>query len=283
MLVYNAHRKDSKTKSMVLKHVGLSSSSAANRIEGMFANQNNCDFGLDYSVNFRDVFKRVINKKSLEQHLTDFCEHVKKFTISEYVFTATKPLRLIDLWDDDPIGSAGPKVVDQSQLTSIEKQEVESIFYPFSEVIYPPHIFSIIPLSEIKRLKQRYSSNCFFKDEFNKRKERSLAIGEDFNHAQYQETVWLDFTFKLRKWALGKGYDSFVYFNKKESNGEDNYITLLPDQLQKTQICLEFLEDKYMSEMPLILRRFIDNWGGQSNETYYHLLWGQSCPMSFWK
>lgn len=283
MRVYNAYRKDSKTKSSVFKHVGISAAAAANRVEGMFANQNNCAFNLDYSVSFLDVLGRVINQKSLEHYLADFCEHVRKFAISEYVITSSKPLRLIDLWDDDPIGSAGPGVVAQGQLTSIEQKEVEDLFYPFSSVIHPPHIFKTLPLREIKRIKQKYSGNYIFKDELNKRKERSRAIGEDFGIAQYQEVVWLDFTFKLRKWALGKGYDSFVYSNNKESNGEDNYITLLPEQVRRTQVCLEFQEDKYMSEMPLILKSLIDNCRGQFSGTYYHLLWGQTCPMSFWK
>ncbi|SEI12458.1 hypothetical protein SAMN05660691_03960 [Rheinheimera pacifica] len=283
MRVYNADRKESKFNSKIFRHLGTSPVAAAERVEGMFSHQQHCAINLDYSVSIFDILGRVILEKSLEQHLVDFCNYAKTFHISEYCIIANNPLRLIDLWEDDPIGSAGPMVIDKSQISLSEQREIQAIFHPFYSVIHPPHIFNSMSFKDIKAIKRNYLSNILFKEELKKRKDRSHAIGEDFNIAQYQEIVWLDLTFKLKKWALGKGYDSFVYSNKKEGNGEDAYITLLPGQLKSTGIALEFLEDKYLSEMPKVIKEMVDRYRGRSLEKVYHALWGQNDPMRYWK
>jgi len=115
-----------------------------------------------------------------------------------------------------------------------------------------------------------------------KRKNRSKAIGEDFSQAQYQEVVWLDLTLKFKNWAINKGYDSFVYSNTKEGNGEDNFITLLPRQLKRTDNELHFIKDLYLNEMPSVIKRMIDRSRSRSSVIVHHALWGQQNPMRYW-
>lgn len=283
MHVYNADKKESKSDCYVFKHLGTTPVAAAERIEGMFCHQQNYAINLDLSVSVLDYFGRVIHEKTLQQHLIDFCHHAKKYSISEYFIATSRPLRLLDLWEDDPIGSAGPMVIEQSQISLSEQKEIQAIFYPFSNVVHPHHIFKAMSLKDIKGIKKHYFNNNIFKTELKKRKERSCAIGEDFIHAQYQEIVWLDLTFKLKKWALGKGYDSFVYSNKKEGNGEDAYVTLFPNQLKQTGNAIEFLEEKYLSEMPDIIKEMVERYRGEPSEKIYHALWGQRDPMCYWE
>ena len=280
--IYNADRRDSKVGKFILKHFGASPVAAAERVEGMFSHHNLCSINSDYSVSVFGLSGEIVESRTLEQHLVEFCNHTRTFRISEYLLESNRSLRLIDLWDDDPIGSAGPKVVDASQLTNHEQKEIQAIFSPFSGVIHPEEIYNVVSRKEIKAIKRRYAHNSIFKSELKKRKSRSNAIGEDFKQAQYQEIVWLDLTFKLKQWALGRGYDSFVYYNEKEGNGEDAFITLLPNQVKDTGQSLEFLEDKYMDEMPNIIRELVNNYGRNPSELEYKVYWGQKDPMRYW-
>ncbi|MDN3523886.1 hypothetical protein QWY79_01230 [Halomonas sabkhae] len=283
MHVYNADRNDSKNKSFVLKHLGISPVSAAERVEGMFAHQKICSIRPDLSVDVHDRSGVVIETKTLEKHLVNFCNYAKQFHISEYLFQPKRPLRLVDLWEDDPIGSAGPMVVDPNEVPISKGGGIKSIFYPFSGVIYPQEVYSKMSKNEIKRIKKSYSNNAVFKEEMGKRKARSKAIGEDFNQAQYQEVVWLDLTLKLRTWALSEGYDSFVYSNIKEGDGEDTFITLLPEQLKSTGNAFKFLEEKYLREMPLAIQEMVNSYHDCSFELIHHALWGQKKPMDYWE
>lgn len=139
--VYNADRKDGKKDSFIFKHLGSSPVAAAERIESMFAHQENSSMNDDLSVNIHDLAYRVIGTKSLEQHLHDFCEHTRQFHISEYALDVKRPLRLKDLWEDDPIGSGGPDIVDEEQLTGSEKMKL-GVYSPHSKKSFIPHIFS---------------------------------------------------------------------------------------------------------------------------------------------
>ena len=256
---------------------------AAERIEGMFAHQNICSLNSDCSVNTHDLMGRVISHQPLLAHLHEFCSYAKNFEISEYSLKINNPLRLIDLWEDDPIGSAGPNVVDDSELTTSLQKQVEELFTPFSDVIYPHHIFRVFSLKDIKGIKRHYSNNKLFASELKKRKERSKAIGEDFNQSQYQEIIWLDFTFKLKNLALRNGFDSFVYANHKEGNGEDTYVTLLPNQVSYSGMSLKFNEEKYLAEMPKQISEMIRNMDNKLLHIANHLLWAQKDPMCFWE
>ena len=285
--IYNADRKSSKKNNFTFKHLGSSPVAAAERIDSMFAHQEKRSINEDLSVNIHDLVCRVIGTKSLDQHLQDFCEYTRDFHISEYVLDVKRPLRLRDLWEDDPIGSGGPDVVDTEQLSSSEKEEIRNLFYPFESVIHPQHISDVMSIRSIKGIRRRYNTNPIFKAELKKRKFRSDSIGEDFTKAKYQEIVWLDLTFKLKTWALGRGYDSFVYQNLKEGGGEDSFVVLHPNQTKATGKSFEFLEKKYLEEMPdkictMIQRLKHQHLKHQRIEIQYNALWGQQDPMCYW-
>ncbi|AQS38566.1 hypothetical protein Sps_03439 [Shewanella psychrophila] len=288
MRVYNSDT-GSNHNIQILKHLSLTPIAAAGRIEGMFAHQENCSLKPDFSVDVFDRLGNVINTKSLKQYIEEFCCHASKFSISEYLLDVNRPLRLIDLWEDDPIGSGGPKVIDSDQLSLSEKLEVRALFDPFTDVIYPPHIFNVMSKNDIKGIMKGYTNNRLFTEEYRKRKARSKAINEDFKEAKYQEIVWLDYTLKLKQWALDRGYDSFVYSNIKEGSGEDTYVTLLPNQLSKINNSLFFNEEKYLTEMPPVIKSIITRLHSKpivtnrTHEFVYSILWGQKDPMPFWE
>ncbi|TMP88214.1 hypothetical protein CWC05_01895 [Pseudoalteromonas ruthenica] len=282
LYAYNADRKGSIKNNFIFKHLSSSPVAAAERIESMFAHQETCSFNEDLSVDIRDLLCGYIGTKTLDEHLQDFCEHTREFHISEYALDIKRPLRLKDLWEDDPIGSGGPDVVDIEHLKSSEKEEIKKIFYPFESVIHPNHVFKVMSNRDIKKIKRRYNENSIFKAELKKRKFRSKSIGEDFRKAQFQEIVWLDLTFKLKTWALERGYDSFVYKNFKEGRGEDSFVTLRPNQVKETGKSLQFLEQKYLDEIPSAISIMVQRLKQQNVKLQCNLLWGQQDPMRFW-
>lgn len=282
MNVYTAEKQSTTPGAGMFKHVGTSPFAAADRIEGMFAHQRTITFTSQHLVNVHNSSGHIIKTMQLAELLSEFCAFVRQFSIREYSVQFNKPLRLIDLWEDDPIGSAGPNVVDVSSVILDEKMEIQSLFSPFSGVIYPMHVYATFSRNEIKAIRDMYKSNALFQQEFKKRKARSRAIGEDFNQTQYQEIIWLDFTLKLRSWAIAKGYDAFVYSNTKEGDGSDTFITLLSHQLQSTGKSLVFLEEKYLREMPGIIKANLNRCQNTIPEVALHALWGQRNPIPYW-
>lgn len=282
MRVYNADKIHSKSESIIFKHLGTNPSVAANRIEGMFAHQAPIVVTHEGDVTVCDTFGIAIKTIGIDEHLLNFCKFVTQFSIYEYTIQTSRPLRLVDLWEDDPIGSAGPNVVDQTLISTSEKKEIQSLFSPFTDVIYPRDVYSALSKNDIKQIKNSYSGNALFEQEFKKRKTRSRAIGEDFRNAQFQEIVWLDYMLKLRSWALKRGYDSFVYSNTKEGDGSENYVTLLPGQLSSTKRAMTFLEEKYLREMPSRFRNMLIAKQHKPLEVTKHTLWVQKDPMVYW-
>jgi hypothetical protein len=283
MKVYNANYIQTKDDFKVLKHLGVSPSSSADRIEGMFAHQQKTMICTDGLIHHFDAFGKVTETVPLDNHLNDFCDFAEKFTITEYAITCKQPLRLEDLWEDDPIGSGGPGIVSSQSVSSGEYQSIQDLFKPFTNVIYPPDIFTHYSKNDIKKIARRYERNTLFQAELKKRKQRSKAIGEEWRLAQYQELVWLDLTFRFRSWAIETGYDVFVYSNEREGDGSDNYVTLMPGQLECTGKTFTFLREKYLNEMPEIIRANAKVRRSVPPQVVMHALWGQKDPMPYWR
>lgn len=289
MDVYNGSFKGLKKSNFIFKHLSTSPNASAERIESMFAAQERCALNADFSVDVIDINNNVTKTKTLDEHILEFCDHADKRVINKYKIIARKPLRINDLWEDDPIGSGGPKIADLENFPKAEKQEVAKIFEPFKDVIHPHHIFNIFSKKEIKAIKKKYQNNQLFKAELNKRKNRSESIGEDFKLAQYQEIVWLDISFKLKNWAINKGYDAFVYTNNKEGNGADTYIPILPNQIIESNEYFTFNREQYLSIAPQSLQNIIIERknkyrvGINTATEEYGLMWAENSPLSFWK
>lgn len=283
MLVYSTEKDLTSGHQTVLKHLGTSPDAAMRRIEGMFVHQREIGFEGDGQVRVFDSSKATFKKMSLRDLLSEFCSFVRLFTVAEYSLRSEQSLRLVDKWEDDPIGSAGPGVVDLNLISESDKAEIFTLFAPFRDVIYPFEIFNKLPKRHIKGLKNSYTKDPLFDQEFKKRKTRSLAIGEDFRHAQFQEVVWLDYTMRLRNWALSKGYDTFVYSNIKESDGRDTFVTLKENQISRTGRVFVFLENKYLQEMQSLMEPIISTNYFQLRGEIQHVLWGQRDPSPYWE
>ena len=78
--VYNADRKGSNKNNFFFKHLGSSPVAAAERIESMFAHQENCSINEDLSVNIHDLLYRVIGAKTLAGFLRIY-ERISYFRI----------------------------------------------------------------------------------------------------------------------------------------------------------------------------------------------------------
>ncbi|ELB2204168.1 hypothetical protein QNZ74_003687 [Vibrio parahaemolyticus] len=284
MYLYNADNKSSVEVGM-LKHFASTPKAAADRVEGMFSHQQNCAINSDLSVSILDELgSSVIGTKPLPQYLAEFCAHANKYSIYKYIVQFEKPLRLNDLWEDDPIGSGGVGIINKAGLSSEDYQEICSIFYPFSGVVMPQNVFGALSFADIKGIEESYKNNLQFQTELNKRVNRYKAIGEELTEPKYLlEIVWLDLTFKLIDWAMGKGFDSLVYANQKEGNGEDCYVTLKVNQVQKTDERFEFFEKRYLNEMPMFIASMVNNLRHRPRTTVYNALWGLQDPMRYWK
>lgn len=281
MYIYNADKINT-VKHYGFNHFGTKPVSSAERVEGMFAHQERYAIASDLSVSVLDANGNIVRRMTLAEHLEMFCAFAETFSINEYTFLAKNSLRLNDIWEDDPIGSGGPGVVEESQLTESQKKQVIALFQPFSDVIYPDNIFQALSKKEIKKIKRGYTNNHIFLAEYRKRKRRSEAIGENFKEAQFQEIVWLDLTFKLIRWAISQNYDSFVYENVNEGDGSDNVVNLMPNQFEKTGRALFFQKDKYLDEMPQLIKQLTASRHFKPVEEVRHALWGQQNPMRYW-
>lgn len=293
--VFNASkiRNDSKPAS-ALTHYSTDMDTCAFRIESMFTHQFNFRIDEHLTVHLINsdyrpglpIEKFYIRSISLEELLMDFCEHVQAYEIKGYVLNADKPLELNDCWKDDPIGSGGLEIIDLGHLSTNEAKELKAIFDPFHTVIYPSDIYRIYTRNDMKGIKKRYSSNNLFKLELKKRKQRSLAIGHDPLITQYHEIVWLHLTFRLKDWALSKGYDVFSYVNTSEGNGEKNYVTLKPGQVkEQADQVYRFDKSKYLEDALKLLPDYISDSSIEKpkNEegSEVEMLWFGQSPMKY--
>ncbi len=123
MNTYSSDHLSSKKLSTAFKHVGALPSAGAYRIEGMFSHQRKCIFTESSKVKLLNINNNTIAERTLDEYILEFCQFAEQYAINEYQLNVTNPLRLIDLWEDDPIGSAGPGVIDPSVLSSTEKKK----------------------------------------------------------------------------------------------------------------------------------------------------------------
>lgn len=281
MYFYNVSKEKMSNDKFILSHFGYSPDVSADRIDGMFAHQNTYMI-LGNQVNIININGILVEKISIPDFTKLFSEFAKEFHIYEYQVKTERSLRLVDLWEDDPIGSAGPEVVDTKNISSAELNEVYKLFEPFNSLIYIDHVEFYIRKSmiNISGLKRKRETNRFFSNKLKERKNRSIAIGEDFGFKSNTELVWQDLTFKLKDWAISRGYDSFVYKNTKEGNGADTYVTLLPNQGSCTGKVFKFCELKYLAEMPLFIEKLYRQQNSHSILT--KLMWGKQDPMRYW-
>lgn len=235
-------------------HFGSTPTASAERVESMFAAQKKVRITRSGNFEHLNSDNHVIERYSQLQFLNSFCDFAEKIVISEYKSDFKAPLKLVDTWDDDPIGSAGPSVVDHLEITKNQRREVIKIFHPFDGLIYENYPKYVYTDSQIMAIRDSYSTDCRFINELEKRESLAKATGKIFTIRQYPEIVWLDLTFKLVNWSLQGGYDSFVYINECEGSKELTFVCLLSEQCKLSGVSYHFNRDKYLTEMPAIFR-----------------------------
>jgi|TARA_R100001039_G_C1829958_1_gene94362 hypothetical protein len=293
MFLYNSEQRSGASSSSILKHFG-SSQASARRVESMFAARSPCGFDGSDSVvlySHNQLPRRLSHSTVLEQ----FSEFAKDYVISGYQVECHSPLRLNDCWGDDPIGSGGPDILEGNvTLSNEQRAALVRSFGPFTSTIYPPDVSYRLSKADLKALRQKSQSNRIFKVELAKRKGRIAALGLDLASELPHELVWIDFTLKLRFWALENGFDSFIYTNNGEDQGNDSFVTLQENQTSRAQERLCFNKEKYLDLVSPIFGDFLRSQyelekqnklgiGSNSTSIHHHMFWAGVDPMSFWE
>lgn len=279
--------KTGQNPSGILKHFG-SLLASAQRLESMFSHSE-----LRMYNSRQDQFVILDSNNtpcridSYEETLAQFVSWMEKVNIIATDVDIKNPIRLRDIWTDDPIGSGGPDIVlGNPALTAKQRSEIKALFHPFTEVVYPDHVHQAYSEKQLKGIFKKWSPNKYFQDEFSKRKERSLSIGEDFKTAAAQEIVWMDLTFKFREWAIQNNFDSFVYENEGEDNGSDAYVTLNSQQIRRVVDTYFFDGDEYLSKVSPLFSSYMKarlESRGTQNPIVYDCFWSGLDPLQFFR
>lgn len=211
-----------------------------------------------------------------------------KYVIREYELQVENPLWLNDAWDDDPIGSS-EEILIKAKMIESHYNELQSILSEnarFTNLLTDSNrLDEFVKLSNktIEKLKKKYKKNKLFQNELNLRKKRSDKLGQKWAYAEFQEYLWLDITFKLRKKAIELGYDVFAYNNVKEGNDDVCYVSLTQEIISFGQVAYKFDIKKYRIDGERLIQEHIDWFLSQpaGKYEYYDFFFGKD-PMRFW-
>jgi len=284
MKVYRGSLKKNSGGSPVLAHYG-SKRAAAERVEGMYSNEHFGGGFLQDGRHVRNVGGAVV-EQSLAEHLTEFADYASGCTVNEYELEFSSSLRLMDKWNDDPIGSGGPAIVPpDTVLSATQLAELQSLFEPFTGVIYPHHVHQVYSSTHIHGLMKEAKRNRLFQSEMQKRKRRLLRLKEYSKREMEHEAVWVYLTLGLRRWALGQGFDSFIYKNDREGAGEDSFVALKEGSASAPSAVLEFDRDRYLQTLtPEVMVQFLlRNRPPQPTGIICHAHWAGLDPVLFWR
>lgn len=282
--VFHGSAKNKMPTELALSHLSTSKNAAAERIEALFTGQCYTGITVDGNIEIIDPINHRSEKLTLRRHLTQFQEYLCTCKIYEFELEVLSPLRVEDLWEDDPIGSGGFDITAPSGLGLSERETVKQLFSPYVGVVYPELIWNHCTQSDIERIGKKYRSNRLFKRELKKRYDRARANGEQPGHYEVNEQVWLDLTFKFRAWAIENGYDALVYSNYKEGNGADCYVLLKenskPKPVRSYKIDLEEYIKKVPERLDIQIAKMVEK--ANSGRLPTSLLWADLDPKLFW-
>ncbi|MFZ7129601.1 hypothetical protein ACLSYV_04730 [Avibacterium avium] len=266
----------------VLGHFSTVPEICAMRISSMFSNKNRAVISKNKKNTLLvvNIFSSMGREMRLQDYFIEFSHFANEFLIQEYILDVKKPLKLIDCWQDDPIGSVGIKAIDAGQIdkTSIDVLKKDLLKYsPYLGLALPP----VFPSNQMaNHILDKRQSDKVFHQELSKRINRSKQLGEDFEKMRTLELVWLESTFLIKEWAEKLGYDSFFYSNSAEGNGQSCFMPLKEEQIKKTGKYFSFIIDKYQRNIPK-LTKDVDNNAYKENR---YFLWGDcDAPMKYWK
>lgn len=273
------------SENLTLKHFG-SLDSSIYRAVSIFTGDMGYSFGPNGECIYMPFEDSAPQYLSHEQFIERFCEAMQQYTIKEYHLHTNKSLKLNDEWMDDPIGSGGMAIFQKNSLSEKEQQELWAIFKPFNTPIHPGDIERKYSKKEIKQLLNKLKLNKIGKKELASRKCRARFFNEDFNHTKYQETVWIDYTLKLRNWAIQNQYDSLCYKNTEEGKGELSYVVLNNNTIKHSNRTVTFDKEKYIKLIAPIFNentlKYLKSHAGKRIEAE-SIMWANHNPSDFWK
>lgn len=244
MILYHSSKNKPEDALQPLIHMG-SKIAAARRIETVF---NGIFIHTVTAANQFDVYDRngaLLRRETTEDYMKSFRKFAEQRGLYAVTIEFKNPLRLTDCWDDDPLGSGAMTMFkDNHQLTDADKLSVQKLFYPFTSVIHPEHVYQRLDQKDLHEMHCTIIGDPVFSNELKKREERA-SVFQPFDPAA--EIVWIAMTMRLRDWALEHGYDSFVYENTGESEG-DCYVPLEMLPAESISGILKFSGDEYITK-----------------------------------
>ncbi len=244
MILYHSSKNKPEDALQPLIHLG-SQIAAARRVETVFNGAFIHAVTAANQFNVYDQKGTLLRSETTEDYMKSFSKFAEQRALYAITVDFQNPLRLTDCWDDDPIGSGAMAIFkDNDQLTDAERISLQKLFYPFTSVIYPDDVYERLDQEDIREMQHTVTGDPLFKSELRKREERASII-QPFNPPA--EIVWAAMTMRLRKWALERGYDSFVYENTGESEG-DCYVPLEMPPTKALSGILKFSSDEYVAK-----------------------------------
>lgn len=276
--------------SYVLKHFG-SMLAAARRLESKFAALERRAPGDGNSFFILDDLNRVIGQKSNLQLLQEFSQRMGKACIYETEIDIASPLRLFDCWEDDPVGSGGLRIFNNTPgLTLTQRYQLKSLFHPFTDVIYPDHVFAAYSPSQLDAITAHSALIPFFNTLLEERRSRLKALGKFHPSSMQYEAVWVLLTLQVRMWSIENGFDSWVYANNSEGAGEDSYVLLHHTQLAQVNAVYHFNPEKYLECVKPIFNDFVAKTVSEFEAQHPagpipipHMLWAGLDPLLFFE
>ncbi len=244
MILYHSSKDKPEDVLQPLIHLG-SQIAAARRVETVFNGALIHAVTAANQFNVYDQKGTLLRRETTEDYMKSFSRFAEQRGLYTFTIDFKNPLRLTDCWDDDPIGSGAMAIFkDNDKLTDAERISLQKLFYPFTSVIYPDDVYERLDQEDIHEMQHTITGDPLFKSELRKREERA-SILNPFNPPA--EIVWAAMTMRLRNWALERGYDSFVYENTGESEG-DCYVPLEMPPAKALSGVLKFSGDEYVTQ-----------------------------------
>ena len=270
--------------SQILKHFGDNLEVAITRAVAIFSGIEQYAANLDGSFVYAPNDGKSVTNISSEEFKAKFISQMKSVRIFQYDKPKGKSLSLNDVWMDDPIGSGGLDIIQKENLSNTEYSELKQLFAPFTGIIYPQHIMQAHSASEISKIYKTIRKVKLGKEELSARKHRSALLGESWPESKPQETVWVNLTLELRKWAISHDYDYFSYHNTEESDGSLCFVALSNNSFGRPIAEYAFDEERYL-KIPadaMKSRSNLFHLNGHNNIMIDDLIWCGQAPADFW-
>ncbi|MDH5723708.1 MAG: hypothetical protein OEY94_10365 [Alphaproteobacteria bacterium] len=257
---------------------------AVERAESLFMNHGNWRMYGDGVFKLVDIStKEIIGSEQPGETLNKFADFMDNVLIGSYDISIEKSLRLVDCWEDDPVGSGAMKIFNErSGLTEQQLESLQNLFYPYNDIIYPHHVQLFSNDGQIKKMLKEGEKDIVFSRELEKRRVRSEKMGIKFEFVSPQEIVWTALTINLMRWAQKQGYDSFVYEGEYEGSNLDSYVVFSDKQISNCALRAQFRKEAFLNDILPDFSSYVRDQEdfGQIDTS---VLWGGKNVLDYWE